>query len=71
MILKGGSEDVQTRKHTNAELLPTKVSDGRDELNLAEFPLCAMADRLDPTQKTLVFEDRILDRTRGGMIPAN
>ena len=37
---------------------------GKDELNLAEFPLCALGDRRDPTQKTLLFEDTIWDGTR-------
>jgi hypothetical protein len=45
-----------------------KTSDGRDELNLAEFPLCALAHRLKPDQKTLHFEDRVWDERRGGMI---
>ena len=38
---------------------------GRDELNLAEFPLAALASRLPPGQKTLVFEDTIRDRSTG------
>lgn len=47
---------------------PPRLSDGRDELNLAEFPLCAIAHRLQPGQKTLVFEDRVWDENRGDMI---
>jgi hypothetical protein len=50
------------------ELTAPKVIEGKDELNLAEFPLSAIADRLQPDQKTLVFEDRILDVGRGEMI---
>ncbi|MFO1459291.1 MAG: replication initiator protein A [Verrucomicrobiota bacterium] len=38
-------------------------------MNLAEFPLSAIADRLDPSQKTLVFEDRVWDNARGEMVP--
>jgi len=34
---------------------------GTDELNLAEFPLAALAHRLDPNQRTLSFEDEIYD----------
>lgn len=41
-----------------------KNNDGRDELNLAEFPLCALSRRLRPEQKTLHFEDRIYDNGR-------
>ena len=42
--------------------------DGKDELNLAEFPLSAIADRSNPDQKTMVFEDRVWDRNRGEMV---
>lgn len=35
---------------------------GRDEMNLAEFPLATLADRAPRGCKTLVFEDRIWDR---------
>lgn len=45
-----------------------RQNDGKDELNLAEFPLSAIADRLDPDQKTMVFEDRVWDRNRGEMV---
>ena len=48
--------------------MPQKNSDGRDELNLAEFPLCALAHRLRPDQKTLRFEDRVWDEGRGETI---
>ncbi len=33
--------------------LPEKFSEGRDELNFAEFPLGTIAERIDPTVKTL------------------
>ena len=45
-----------------------RITDGKDELNLAEFPLSSIADRHDPDQKTMVFEDRIFDERRGEMI---
>ena len=35
---------------------------GRDEMNLAEFPLAMLADRVPHGCKTLVFEDRTWDR---------
>ena len=38
---------------------------GRDEMNLAEFPLAMLADRVPPGSKSLVFEDRIRDKSRG------
>lgn len=48
--------------------LPFDLEDGRDELNLAEFPLAAIADRVPENQKTLVFEDRMFDSGRSEMI---
>ena len=50
------------------ELLPPKIIDGKDELNLAEFPLSAISARLSPEQKTLTFEDRIWDESRSEVI---
>jgi len=41
--------------------MDTHKNDGRDELNLAEFPLCALTHRLRPDQKTIRFEDRVWD----------
>ena len=49
-------------------LMPQKSGDGKDEMNLAEFPLCALARRLRPDQKTLRFEDRIFDKGRNEWI---
>jgi hypothetical protein len=45
-----------------------ELEDGRDELNLAEFPLAAIADRVPDNQKTLVFEDQIFDSGKSQMI---
>ena len=50
------------------EFLPPKNIEAKDELNLAEFPLSAIADRLSPDQKTLTFEDRIWDASRREMV---
>jgi Replication initiator protein A len=38
--------------------VPPPSSAGRDELNLAEFPIALVADRAPRGQKTLYFEDR-------------
>lgn len=43
---------------------PASDSVFKDELNLAEFPIAALADRVPDGQTTLVFEDR-LDRRDG------
>jgi hypothetical protein len=44
------------------------ADDGKDEMNFAEFPLAAIADRVPDDQKTLVFEDQIFDSGRSEMI---
>jgi hypothetical protein len=56
---------VRSEKRIELESVPMKNSDGKDELNLAEFPLCALAHRLRPEQKTLRFEDQVWDEQRG------
>ena len=38
---------------------------GKDELNLAEFPIASVTDRVPAGQKTLRFEDRIYDEREG------
>ena len=48
--------------------LPSEYQDGRDELNLAEFPISAIGSRSDPSVKTLRFEDRTFDKASGEMI---
>src|ERR1700761_9597705 len=43
----------------NDENIPTLESGWKDELNLAEFPIAALTDRVPDGQLTLVFEDRL------------
>lgn len=50
-------------------LVPTKITEGRDELNFAEFPLSALSEKSDPSVKTIYFEDKIFDRSRNEFIP--
>ncbi len=56
---------MEAQERIESDWMPTKTTDGRDELNLAEFPLCALAHRLRPDQKTIRFEDRVWDERRG------
>ena len=49
-----------TDRNRHKDLLPWE---GRDELNLAEFPIACLSARPDKTIKTLQFEDRIWDRS--------
>lgn len=41
---------------------------GKDELNLAEFPISAIGSRLDPSIKTIIFQDKTFDRASGETI---
>lgn len=50
------------------DAMPQKNGEAKDEMNLAEFPLCALAHRLNPEVKTLRFEDRIHDKSTGNTI---
>lgn len=44
------------------------LGDGRDELNLAEFPLSLISKRADQDAKVLVFEDKIWDSENRAMV---
>ena len=45
---------------TSLPILPTLDLGGyKDELNLAEFPIAALTDRVPDGQTTLVFEDKL------------
>ena len=48
--------------------IPSKIRNGRDELNLAEFPLSAISTRTDPSNQTMVFEDKVWDKGRNEMV---
>jgi len=58
------------RAHAIIDLAPppSQLVVGKDELNLAEFPITAIADRIRGNQKALVFEDQITDTGRGKTI---
>lgn len=47
----------------------TDYVDGRDEMNLIEFPLSAVADRFLDGRKTVVFSDQVWDRDRREHLP--
>jgi hypothetical protein len=42
-----------------------RPSGGRDELNLAEFPITLLSDRVPKGLKTLTFEDQVFDQQAG------
>lgn len=54
------------QRASQQELFPDLVShyqEGRDELNLAEFPISTVGDRANPGEKTIVFEDTTFDKS--------
>ena len=57
-----------TSDHPKDKDFGTAIIEGKDELNLAEFPLSSIAYRLDLDQKTMIFEDKIWDANRGEMV---
>jgi hypothetical protein len=64
--LEGGT--LETNARIEDKWMPPQSSEARDEMNLAEFPLCALTDRLSPEVKTLRFEDRQWDKGRNAFI---
>jgi len=63
-LFDGGRRIVEAQRRIEESTMPNPCPEGRDEMNLAEFPLCALAHRLRPDQKTLQFEDRVWDERR-------
>jgi hypothetical protein len=59
---------VGTNARIEDEVMPQRNCEAKDEMNLAEFPLCALAHRLKPEVKTLRFEDRTWDKGRNEFI---
>src|SRR3954453_24045588 len=54
-----GSRDLRDLFRSNS---------GRDELNLAEFPITLLADRVPDGCKTLVFEDTVFDQQANSVV---
>jgi hypothetical protein len=55
--------NVETRRKRRLD-----PADGRDELNLAEFPIALLAERVPDGQKTLEFQDTIRDQKTGDTV---
>ncbi|HIL71103.1 MAG TPA: hypothetical protein EYG38_14800, partial [Verrucomicrobia bacterium] len=67
-------EKVSEKKETVEEqlkLFPGFVAftEGKDELNIAEFPIAALANRLNSDIKTITYEDEITDAKTGELVP--
>ena len=66
-----GLEPKQDEEPAQQVLFPdliTSYREGRDELNLAEFPISAIGTRLDPSVKTILFQDAAFDKSTGETI---
>jgi hypothetical protein len=59
---------LENEPRIEVDSMPQRHCDAKDEMNLAEFPLCSLAHRLSPEVKTLRFEDRIWDKGRNQFI---
>ena len=59
---------MKTVARIEHDSMPQKNSEAKDEMNLAEFPLCSLSHRLKPEVKTLRFEDRTWDKGRNEWI---
>lgn len=51
------------------KLFPGFIAFGKDELNIAEFPIAALSNRIDSTQKTITYEDEITDQSTRLKVP--
>lgn len=58
-------EDPPPRRPRAPKSCLRSFSDGRDENNLAEFPLALLTDRADPAVKSIEFSDTIVDKSTG------
>ncbi len=61
MVGMGGGDSQKNRGITGS----AEFSIGRDKLNLAEFPMACLADRVPAGCEALVFEDTIWDKGQG------
>lgn len=65
--LKKESASIQEQLPGFAGML-SEYQEGKDELNLAEFPIAALSNRVDQATKTIVFEDSTKDSSTGEII---
>src|SRR4051812_27029742 len=64
-----GTETKTTRPLTDSAGVPRdKALPGKDEMNLAEFPIALLADRVPSGQKAVEYRDQIFDEKSGRTI---
>lgn len=68
-MLLWGSRGLESEQRQKRLRRLEGFTDGRDELNLAEFPLAAVCDRFLDGEKTVVFEDTVWDEEKRKRLP--
>ena len=66
-MTEGNPDNEPAQQLLFADLV-SNYQEGRDELNLAEFPISAIGNRLDPSVKTILFQDATFDKSTGETI---
>jgi len=68
-------KDKEENRPVQIDLIPNldaskadRYADGRDEMNLAEFPLCSLSGRQQNPDLTLQFMDQTYDKKKGQLI---
>jgi len=58
---------LKTDTRIEDDSMPQRSCEAKDEMNLAEFPLCALSHRLKPDVKTLALRGSHWDKGRNEM----
>jgi len=58
--------ELRDEGHLSPEATPASFGfSAKDEMNLAEFPIALVTDRVPEGEKTIRFQDRIFDERKG------
>src|SRR3954453_901526 len=61
--------DAFDEGHNTPEATPASFGfSAKDEMNLAEFPIALVTDRVPEGEKTIRFQDRIFDQRKGQLV---
>ena len=68
---KAADPSLESSRKEQLNLFPgfISISAGKDELNIAEFPIAALANRMNPEIKTITYQDEIQDAKTGQLMP--
>src|SRR5262245_12542840 len=59
------SQEPVAERNNHTQPVPTIAFVGRDEMNIAEFPITLLSDRAPKGQKEIEFNDKIFDPQSG------